>query len=120
MKLEDFRAEYPEFEKVPDTAITRRLTMFDAMYKGDYGDMRDMLQGLYTAHYLKSGFNLKNGKSSAGDPNKVLTSMSEGGVSLGYTLTGTTKNNTVFSSTTYGQEFESLLPLFGLGPMLAG
>ncbi|MDR1333696.1 MAG: DUF4054 domain-containing protein [Holosporaceae bacterium] len=53
MTPEEFKAQYPQFEKISDDVITRHLNDFLALYNSlEFKDRLDTAEGLYTAHWL--------------------------------------------------------------------
>lgn len=119
MTLADFRAIYPEFIKVPDAVVQRYLDEFKIFYMLDYGDYADTLQGLYVAHYLTMGFNLKTGESKGGSHSFAVTSRSVGDVSMSGSLIGVDATSP-WDATIYGQKFRLMISAFGAGPYLTG
>lgn len=119
MTLAEFRVIYPEFEKVPDAVVQRYLDEFLILYPMDYGTYQDTLQGLYVAHYLSIGFNLKTGGSKGGSQTFAVTSRSVGDVSMSGSLIGVDATSP-WDASLYGQKFKLIIMAFGAGPMLTG
>lgn len=110
----EFIVAYPEFTSTGTADIQRQLDLFALLYKGDYGDLADYLQGLYTAHQVTV---FTTNASQA--PVQTVKQRSVDGMSWTYSESSTTEKAGDFASTKYGLEFHRLMSMFGQGPIMA-
>jgi len=111
----EFKAQYQEFDDVSDAVIQSRLDTFDLLYQGDYGDLRDYLSGLYTAHQV-TVFHVNTGSG----PVQTVTSRRVDSISWSYAESSTAEKAGEFASTKYGLEFFAIMSQLGAGPVMAG
>ena len=113
----DVKSLYPELADVDDSVIQAQLDTFALLYKGEYGDAYDHLQGLYVAHQV-TVFTLNTG---TGSPESVK-SRTVDGLSWSYSDGDSQAKQEAgaFGSTKYGLEFYRLISLFGKGPTMSG
>ena len=113
----EFKTNYPQFASTADADIQRQIDLFATLYQGDYGDAADYLLGLFVAHQISV---MADGGSAPGEG--IKTSKSVGDVSVGtgsyLTFQGRTAHH--LNSTKFGQEFQDIMRLFGMGPVMAG
>ena len=111
----EFKAAYPAFADVADSAIQAQLDTFALIYKGDYGDLSDYLMGLYVAHQT-TVFTVNTGSG----PKQNVTDRTVDNMSWKYEKSSSSDKAGDFASTKYGLEFSRLMRMFGQGPIIAG
>lgn len=110
----EFKAAYPEFSSVDDSAIQSQLDSFDLLYQGDYGTLSDYLSGLYAAHQVTVFTS-----NTSSSPVQNVEARSVDGISWKYAKSSTAEKAGDFASTKYGLEFYRLMSMFGQGPVMA-
>lgn len=110
----EFKAAYPEFSTVDDSAIQAQLDTFDRLYQGDYGALSDYLSGLYAAHQVSVFVS-----NTSSGPVQAIKSRSVDGISWSYSTSSNSEKAGEFASTKYGLDFFRIMRQFGQGPVMA-
>lgn len=120
-----FFTAFGDPSQFPDGRLLPWINLADKVIQRDiWGDMYDMGQALYVAHFVALDFRDERAVAGGGIPGQqfgIMNSKSVGGVSVGYDL-GSTMNEAdgFWNLTTYGSRLIYFARLVGMGGRQSG
>lgn len=123
LSVDQFRAAFPSFcaAEFPDAAVSARLKIADKFFSEDVwddDDVRVLVMGLYTAHFLTAYGSQSAGGTgtSGGTGTGIVSSKGVDGASVSYDTSSSSESNAGFwNASSYGRELWQLMRVFGCG-----